>query len=551
MPTDPLSPSLSKKDVEGGEYLYNGIQLPAEWPPRYGKLTGDPMPVPYLETPPPLISIDIGRQLFVDDFLIEETNLRRTFHQAYYHPANPVLRPDRAWESGERGSAMVFSDGVWYDPRHQLFKVWYTGPDHLSTCYAISSDGIDWRKPALDVKPGTNIVLEAPRDSVTVWLDLEEEDPAKRYKLFRAHSITKDWRISLHCSADGIHWSNVMSESGPSWDRTTVFWNPFRQVWVYSVRGHEFSRGTNFRMRLYKEDADLAGAGDWHMSSDRLAEGEWAPGEPVIWVSADKLDLHHPDPAFSHVEPELYNLDVVAYESIMLGLFSIWQGPSNEDCNRLGIQKRNQVFLGYSRDGFHWYRPDRNPFLANGDAPDSWNRGNVQSAGGCCLIVGSQLYFYCSGRSYGDGIAPENSTGLAQLRRDGFASMDAGEEEGVLTTRPLRLSNNYLFVNAEADQGELRVEIVDADGNPIPSFQREQCQTIIGDSTLQMVTWQSVTDLSSISGQVVKIRFYLKNGRLYSFWFSPDTSGASHGYVAAGGPGFTGPTDTVGSANHS
>jgi hypothetical protein len=128
--------------------------------------------------------------------------------------------------------------------------------------------------------------------------------------------------------------------------------------------------------------------------------------------------------------------------------------------------------------------------------------------------------------------------------------MDAGEEEGFLTTRPLRLSNNYLFVNAEADQGELRVEIVDADGNPIPSFQREQCQTIIGDSTLQMVTWQSVTDLSSISGQVVQIRFYLKNGRLYSFWISPDASGASHGYVAAGGPGFTGPTDTVGSANY-
>jgi hypothetical protein len=36
------------------------------------------------------------------------------------------------------------------------------------------------------------------------------------------------------------------------------------------------------------------------------------------------------------------------------------------------------------------------------------------------------------------------------------------------------------------------------------------------------------------------------NGRLYSFWVSPDASGASYGYVAAGGPGFTGPTDTVG-----
>jgi len=34
---------------------------------------------------------------------------------------------------------------------------------------------------------------------------------------------------------------------------------------------------------------------------------------------------------------------------------------------------------------------------------------------------------------------------------------------------------------------------------------------------------------------------------LDSNWVSPDRSGASHGYVAAGGPEFTGPTDTVGS----
>jgi len=46
----------------------------------------------------------------------------------------------------------------------------------------------------------------------------------------------------------------------------------------------------------------------------------------------------------------------------------------------------------------------------------------------------------------------------------------------------------------------------------------------------------------------VRFRFHLRLGALYSFWVSPDASGASHGYVAAGGPGFTGPTDTVGTA---
>jgi hypothetical protein len=35
----------------------------------------------------------------------------------------------------------------------------------------------------------------------------------------------------------------------------------------------------------------------------------------------------------------------------------------------------------------------------------------------------------------------------------------------------------------------------------------------------------------------VRFRFTLTNGKLYAFWVSPETTGASHGYVAAGGPG--------------
>jgi hypothetical protein len=34
--------------------------------------------------------------LLVDDFLIAETTLKRTFHLPVYHPGNPVLKPDRS-----------------------------------------------------------------------------------------------------------------------------------------------------------------------------------------------------------------------------------------------------------------------------------------------------------------------------------------------------------------------------------------------------------------------------------------------------------------------
>ena len=59
------------------------------------------------------------------------------------------------------------------------------------------------------------------------------------------------------------------------------------------------------------------------------------------------------------------------------------------------------------------------------------------------------------------------------------------------------------------------------------------------------VTWKAA-GLGALAGKPVRFRFHLRNGRLYAFWVSPDASGASHGYVAAGGPGFAGPVDTVG-----
>ena len=62
------------------ERLYNNIILPDIWPPRYKEETLDkPLPVPYLENKPDYIDISIGRQLFVDDFLISHTDLIREF----------------------------------------------------------------------------------------------------------------------------------------------------------------------------------------------------------------------------------------------------------------------------------------------------------------------------------------------------------------------------------------------------------------------------------------------------------------------------------------
>src|SRR5690349_20675677 len=108
------------------------------------------------------VSIDVGRQLFVDDFLIAEAaHVRRTFHKPRLHDSNPVLKPETPVEmnGGVRPAAAPFNDGVWYDPKDRLFNMWYQAGWYAGVGYAISEDGLRWRRPALDVEPGTNLVL--------------------------------------------------------------------------------------------------------------------------------------------------------------------------------------------------------------------------------------------------------------------------------------------------------------------------------------------------------------------------------------------------------
>ena len=159
------------------ETLENGIVLPERWPPER-PLSMEPQTLPYLIAPPSVIPIDRGRQLFVDNFLIADTTLRRTFHRPRYYKGNPVLEPDRPWEQVDEGAAseglppspaaMVFSDGVFWDPDAQLFRMWYMAGYTGRTCCATSTNGIDWVKPDFDVVPGTNIVVNESRDSVVV-----------------------------------------------------------------------------------------------------------------------------------------------------------------------------------------------------------------------------------------------------------------------------------------------------------------------------------------------------------------------------------------------
>ncbi len=530
------------------EKLYNGIVLPDEWPPRdRDPASTEPMRVPYLDNPPAVIPIDVGRQLFLDDFLIAETSLARVYHQPERYADNPVLEAETPFETCVKPRVGLQQGGLFWNPAKARYEMFYHSgtldPRHRHLAY--SRDLVHWERPDFGEGCGNRIREPGPSGETlspdtagavfAVWLDLDADDPAARYK-FLGMSRRDPRTHLLHTSADGVNWSKPVW-AGPADDAQSLFFNPFRGVWVYSIK----RRNPRGRARWYAESPDFLAGGDWSRA--------------VYWTGADRLDAPEPAdgyPAYPEAGAvcQLYALHGVAYESIMLGLHEIHRGPENGVCEKGGFPKLTDLEVGYSRDGFHWHRPDRSGFIRGSRRIGDWDCAYLHGTTSVLVIHEDRLVFPYAGYSGIDpdgtnpGIYSGGAIGLATLRRDGFASMVAGEQPDSLTTRPVRFAGEFLFVNVAADQGRLSVEVLDEQAQPIPGFTAADCLPISQDGTREAVRWRGGASLGGLVGRPVRFRFNLERGQLYAFWVSGSERGESDGYVAGGGPAFKGNRDT-------
>jgi hypothetical protein len=115
--------------------------------------------------------------------------------------------------------------------------------------------------------------------------------------------------------------------------------------------------------------------------------------------------------------------------------------------------------------------------------------------------------------------------GTVQLRRytlrlDGFASIHAPIDGGELLTPPVIFQGSRLVLNfATSAFGSLRVELQDADGNPIPNFTLSDSIELFGDTVTGAAVWQNNPDLSAHAGRPVRLRFVMRDADLYSIKF--------------------------------
>ena len=198
----------------------------------------------------------------------------------------------------------------------------------------------------------------------------------------------------------------------------------------------------------------------------------------------------------------------------------------------------------FSRDGIHYQRNYRQPFIERGGGSDF---DSVSVFASAPIVVGDLIYTFYNGHNWRShdtlielGDRAQTAIGLAVSRLDGFVSVDgtkalAGDpplgrphfaQYSELVTRSFSFTGSQLHLNmASAPQHggagpcEVRVEILEPYHDYISGYAFEDADPITDGGLDQVVSWNGSSDLSRLEGKAVKLRFYFKNAKLYSFQF--------------------------------
>lgn len=505
--------------------------------------------------------MELGRkQLFLDDFVVESMEgLERTMHQPEKRGA--ILRPYFKDSGGMGGMIQTRSAPMWI-PEEGVFKMVYkaTFPNGSSyssyTAIAISKDGVNWERPALPGQKDNRIVvpsLPGMGDKFySVIHDPDDPDSSRRYKGLQGAT----GRVAV-VSPDCIHWRILDTPKLPSSDESNLTYDRESKRFLALLKtGNKYGRAYSIstsddfvhwsKPRFFfgadKEDQTLA----LKVIRERLADPGLArpmfmdPDPATGW---QKPEYHH----IPTWRAECYNIGVFPYEGVYIALPMIYYPCGLRQPERNNADGFHHIQLAMSRDLVHWERlGNRQPFIG----PSRLDQGLVGVFDRLQLAPTNQpveredeLWFYYLGAKwrvpiydrYTDGsprepetLSPEQLADyrdgwmaicLAVLRRDGFISLDAGAQGGAILTKPLKLCGDRLMLNLDASQGgSAEVDILDEQGRPIPGFSGEDALPATGNAVRTPATWRGRADLTELNGNVVRLRFRLKDAMLYAFW---------------------------------
>lgn len=518
-------------------------------------------------SPNPVRQIGSRRELFVDDELIERLSGKAELRLQHPVPQEVVIEHDAAWEGSGCVYHNVFKDG-------DLFRMYYAGGELTVTadgvngsshglfcCYAESKDGIHWIKPKLGLhefqgSKDNNIVMVSQRvgDMKTVAGEpavFKDENPDAppdaRYKaILAAGRLPPDQRRGLIVfkSPDGIHWSPLSDKpiitDGAFDSQNLAFWDAshlqYRAYWRYFTKGGHDEKVWNpqghraIRTAVsqdffnWKDQADLryVDSPSEQLYTNQIKPYDRAPhiylGFPARYIERGHKD--GPDhEARAPAGPEQFARWSASLRALPEFEHRKWRAKSSE---RYGRAVSETLFMA-SRDGVTFKRWNEGFLRPGPERPGTWNYGHQFIA---WQPIETQSRFEGAPNELSIYAVESYWTGSSDLLRrytlrlDGFVSASAPMSGGELITKPFTFTGKTLSLNfATSAAGRVQLELQDAAGKPIKGFSLDDCEELFGDTIHRPVVWTSQSDLASLVGKTVRIRFAIHDADVYSFQF--------------------------------
>ena len=458
--------------------------------------------------------IDIGarRELFVDDLIIgkldgtklkmhEPHRLRRMPRRPFGHYATVLKDGDRLrlYYRGDKVPGAHWRDG------------WAKYHEGEVTLYAESSDGgINWMEPDLGIHdvpemPKGNVVLDMNTDTFCVTHNftpfIDNRPGVPKHERYKALGGIKypaaDWArwtpeeraridkkygpdgLKAFASADGLRWrlmrkQPVLTTEWGNYDSQNVaFW--FEPEGKYVCFFRWFDKGWRSVRRSTSDDF-------------------------LNW--SDPVEMKGREP-----KEHLYTNGTHPYfraAHICIAL------PTRFQASEGAIT--DIAFMATRPGSDRYHRHFKEAFIRPGLGPRGWgNRANYITQNVVQTSPTEMSMFMYGGAQY-------------VLRLDGFISINAGFEDGEFLTKPLKFSGSKLEINySTAGAGQIRVELQDADGKPIPGYTLGDCDPIKGDAISGIVSWKENSDVSQLAGDTIHVRFVMNEADVYSLMFLQTT----------------------------
>ena len=74
-------------------------------------------------------------------------------------------------------------------------------------------------------------------------------------------------------------------------------------------------------------------------------------------------------------------------------------------------------------------------------------------------------------------------------------------------------------MNADAVGGELSASVIEQDGYHAPEYAMVRCARLDGDAIAHQLTWLERADMNPLKGKEIRLKFYLRQTDLFSYWF--------------------------------